>query len=893
MNIMSEAKSLDLASLQGQVANVVSSLNGVDIQRGYEENLFETNSYYPYNSSTDEDKKQNYINMLKDLDKNQNSFDEEGGIRYNDTIATYYISRNIYYSMMTLGKYINEVQYDSLDISNSTVFINGKDCKTCGSETIEIYKKESFNFGYDMSKLGGISPYKDKFNMDLYNITKKGLSYCEDCNTSNDVLILKHLGENDLKFEKIYDIFDDYKLCKKVEPTSDSVCDGCCECAPRNVSSFDNSYTIFADVLSASSPEFTSNMKALVTDMYKEYYMNEIKHLQSSLVDNNDTDPKIVSELKLLTSEINNEFARYVLDIDDKTISNYLPLQKLIESIKDAIYEYGDKQSTPKTYTIFEDEGASSFTISQLLAEKIDMINSVGNAIHYDLELINRLKSIDEKIKNKSICEKTVRENKFGLAECFSMIENTLLNHDIYRTYNKDVDNPTGEGATKYVLENSLSTELRMELNKIKNNVENYKTVLKDVDYDITSLNNEALDKLEIIEFLRKYVYDTMTIDHNLSDWSETEDLTTYISIQKLDKASAFKRYQSLYSYRNFALIHYKLTTSLAILTIIRYLQCYGYFNETEYKCRSLKNKREYKIQAILESPLPNANYSFSEMAEITRHVFNLKHKTERNKRMISSIDDKTEFDDDEKFGDVMKMLVAIASAYSSSNGGIFVDYSTLISEINTKTNKRFYPLVKSLVYLYPQYFNGSNRKESTLNDKKIHNNNKYEFSVLTNHLNFIAQSIVSNSNYNNNGTLIEGNKQYTIKDFERLLSLIVYYCNSITTHWSDKDEIISKYVENASESSMYGIYGNLINLEDSIFKMGSKKINIIVDETELAFQMNLPEFILEHMTSIMTSSNLTKTTKFVSFITIYVIAAYFSHLYHTNALKPLIKTKN
>ena len=108
MNIISEAKSLDLASLQGQVAGVVSSLNGVDIQRRCEDELFETNTYHPYNPTLDEDKKQNYINMLKDLDKNQSSFDEEGGIRYNDTIATHYISKNIFYSMMTLGKYIND-----------------------------------------------------------------------------------------------------------------------------------------------------------------------------------------------------------------------------------------------------------------------------------------------------------------------------------------------------------------------------------------------------------------------------------------------------------------------------------------------------------------------------------------------------------------------------------------------------------------------------------------------------------------------------------------------------------------------------------------------------------------------------------------------------------------
>lgn len=889
MNIISEAKSLDLASLQGQVAGVVSSLNGVDIQRRCEDELFETNTYHPYNPTLDEDKKQNYINMLKDLDKNQSSFDEEGGIRYNDTIATHYISKNIFYSMMTLGKYINEVEYDSLIVGSQGVCIDGKDCKNLQDPDIKIYNDDSFFLGYNLNTLGGIAPYKDKFNMDIYNIVKKGLSYAEECDSSLGVLTLKHLSEKDLKFEKIYDIFDDYKICKNITPSSQTVCNGCCECLGREIREFgsDSLYTIFADGLSATSPEFTTNMKALITDMYKEYYMNEIKHLQSVL--NETSDPRIVSELKLLSTEIQNEFAKNVIDIDDSNISNYLPLQRLTESVKDVIYEYADSQDS--SYFMFRDDNPSSFTITELLAEKIDMINSVGNAIHYDLELINRLKSIDDKIKDESICKQTVRQNKFGIAECFAMIDNTLLNHDIFRTYNASADND-------YDFNEDFENSLRLQLNEIKNNVENYEITLKDEDYDITNLDNNALKKLGIIDFLETRINDTMDVgeEMNAHELIDIDSLKTAVSAQNVktvDNNGLFNRYQSLAHYRNFALIHYKLTTSLAMLTIIRYLQCYGYFNEMEYKCRSLKNKREYKIQAILESPLPNANYSFDDMAEIAEHISNLKHKTERKKRAISSIADKSEFDDDTEFGKVMKMLVAIASAYSSSDGEILIDYSTIMSDINSKTEKRFYPLVKSLVYLYPQYFNGSKSKESTLNNKKLYNNSKYEFDVLTNHLNYIAQSIVANSNYNNNGTLVEGSRQYTIKDFERLLSLIVYYCNSITTHWSDKDEITSKFVENASESSMYGIYGNLINLEDSIFKMGSKKVNVDVNGTELAFQMNLPEFILEHMTSIMTSSNLTKTTKFVSFVTIYVIAAYFSHLYHTNALKPLIKTNN
>lgn len=878
MNIISEAKSLDLASLQGQIAGVVSSLNGVDVQRRCEDELFETNTYHPYNPSLDEDKKQNYINMLKDLDKNQSSFDEEGGIRYNDTIATYYISRNIFYSMMTLGKYINEVQYDSTNFESGII-----------TEAEDKSDSASFPLGYDLNTLGGIAPYKDKFNMDIYNIVKNGLSYAEECDSSLGVLTLKHLSEKDLKFEKIYDIFDDYKICKNITPSDSKTCDGCCECLGRDVNeaTSDSLYTIFADGLSVTSPEFTTNMKALITNMYKEYYMNEIKHVQSILDEN--SDPRIVSEVKLLSSEVQNEFARNVIDIDDSNISNYLPLQRLTESIKDVIYEYAEKDNNSYTMFVTDD---SSFTITQLLAEKIDMINSVGNAIHYDLELINRLKSIDDKIKDESICTQTVRQNKFGIAECFAMIDNTLLNHDIFRTYNADKDGD-------HVFNGSFENALRLELNEIKNNVENYETKLKDEDYDITNLDNNALKKLGIIDFLKTHINDTMDVGKIMkanNTMALKTDLKTGVSVQNVKNninKRLFNRYQSLGHYRNFALIHYKLTTSLAILTIIRYLQCYGYFNEMEYKCRNLKNKREYKIQAILESPLPNANYSFDEMATVAQHVFNLKHKTERKKRAISSITDKSEFDDDEKFGSVMKMLVAIASAYASSDGEISVDYSTIMSDINSKTEKRFYPLVKSLVYLYPQYFNGSKGKESELNKKKLYNYSKYEFSVLTNHLNFIAQSIVANSNYNNNGTLIEGNKQYTIKDFECLLSLIVYYCNSITTHWSDKDEITSKFVENASESSLYGIYGKLINLEDSIFKMGSKKVSVIVEDSELAFQMNLPEFMLEHMTSIMTSTNLTKTTKFVSFVTIYVIAAYFSHLYHTNALKPLIKSKN
>ena len=815
--------------------------------------------------------------MLKDLDKNQSSFDEEGGIRYNDTIATHYISKNIFYSMMTLGKYINEVEYDSVNISGGIL-----------TEAHDKADSSSFPLGYNLNTLGGIAPYKDKFNMDIYNIVKKGLSYAEDCDSSLGVLTLKHLSEKDLKFEKIYDIFDDYKICKNIIPSNIQSCSGCCECMPRDDPSTDSLYTIFADELSATSPEFTTNMKALITDMYKEYYMNEIKHLQTILPNN--ADPRIVSELKLLSTEIQNEFAKNVIDIDESNISNYLPLQRLTESVKDVIYEYGNDDSS--LYTMFfDDNNEASFKITEILAEKIDMINSVGNAIHYDLELINRLKSIDDKIKDESICKQTVRQNKFGIAECFAMIDNTLLNHDIFRTYNSNSDEI-------YEFEEGFENSLRLELNEIKNNVENYEIVLKNEDYDITNLDNNALKKLGIIDFLETHINDTMDIgeEMNAHEIDGTVSLKTAVSAQKVntvDNNGLFNRYQSLGHYRNFALIHYKLTTSLAMLTIIRYLQCYGYFNEMEYKCRSLKNKREYKIQAILESPLPNANYSFVDMATVAQHVFNLKHKTERKKRAISSIEDKTEFDNDTEFGKVMKMLVAIASAYSSSDGEISIDYSTIMSDINSKTEKRFYPLVKSLVYLYPQYFNGSKGKESTLNNKKLYNNSKYEFDVLTNHLNYIAQSIVANSNYNNNGTLVEGNRQYTIKDFERLLSLIVYYCNSITTHWSDKDEITSKFVENASESSMYGIYGNLINLEDSIFKMGSKKVNVDVNGTELAFQMNLPEFILEHMTSIMTSSNLTKTTKFVSFVTIYVIAAYFSHLYHTNALKPLIKSNN
>ena len=892
MNIISEAKSLDLASLQGQVAGVVSSLNGVDIQRRCEDELFETNTYHPYNPTLDEDKKQNYINMLKDLDKNQSSFDEEGGIRYNDTIATHYISKNIFYSMMTLGKYINEVEYDSVNISGGIL-----------TEAADKSDSASFPLGYNLNTLGGIAPYKDKFNMDIYNIVKKGLSYAEECDSSLGVLTLKHLSEKDLKFEKIYDIFDDYKICKNIIPSDIQSCSGCCECLGREAGDelgSDSLYTVFADGLSATSPEFTTNMKALITDMYKEYYMNEIKHLQSIL--NEKSDPRVVSEMKLLSAEIQNEFAKNVIDIDDSNISNYLPLQKLTESVKDVVYEYGEKEETTNSYYMFfgrgqYDNNGATFTINQLLAEKIDMINSVGNAIHYDLELINRLKSIDDKIRDESICKQTVRQNKFGIAECFAMIDNTLLNHDIFRTYNNESDS----NHVFMEFENSL----RLELNEIKNNVENYETILKEENYDITNLDNNALTKLGIIDFLKTHINDTMDVGEKKyanntvqTTNTKTKPLQTSVSAQENStevdlERRLFNRYQSLGHYRNFALIHYKLTTSLAMLTIIRYLQCYGYFNEMEYKCRSLKNKREYKIQAILESPLPNANYSFDDMAEIVEHISNLKHKTERKKRAISSIEDKTEFDDDKEFGKVMKMLVAIASAYSSSDGEISIDYSTIMSDINSKTEKRFYPVVKSLVYLYPQYFNGSKGKESTLNNKKLYNNNKYEFSVLTNHLNYIAQSIVANSNYNNNGTLVEGSRQYTIKDFERLLSLIVYYCNSITTHWSDKDEITSKFVENVSESSMYGIYGNLINLEDSIFKMGSKKVNVDVDGTELAFQMNLPEFILEHMTSIMTSSNLTKTTKFVSFVTIYVIAAYFSHLYHTNALKPLIKTKN
>lgn len=883
MNIISEAKSLDLASLQGQVAGVVSSLNGVDIQRLCEDDLFDTNTYHPYNPTLDEDKKQNYINMLKDLDKNQSSFDEEGGIRYNDTIATYYISRNIFYSMMTLGKYINEVQYDSFSLG----FVYPED-----SENSSLFK-----YGVD-KKLGGITPYKDDVNMDIYNLMKKGLSYAEKCDASNNVLILKHLPENNMKFENIYDLFDDCKLCKNITPSSQAVCAGCCDCLPgtrgntdAENTSTDSLYTVFADALSVTSPEFTDNMKTLVTDMYKEYYMTEIKHLQTAL--NSSSDANIISELNLLTPEIHNEFVKYVVNVDNSDISNYLPLHKLTESIKDIFY---DTEDNANSYTLFV-EDSTYFTAKEVLSEEIGMINSVGNAIHYDLEIINRLKAIDDKIKNESICTESVRQLKCDLNRCFGLIEHSLLEHNIYRFGSKkDADN-------SYVFTTQLTDSLRMELNEIKNNVENYETVLKNIDYDITNLNDEALSELGITDFLKTRIYDTMKVEtmtaHSVNgdEGKKYTDLTTYVADQTVNNTNKtdrlFNRHQSIRHYRNFALIHHKLTTSLSMLAIMRYLQCYGYLNETEYKCRSLKNKREYKIQAILDSPVPKGNYSFNDMATVAQHVFNLKHKMQRKKRVISTIIGKAGFDNNDNFEDVMEMLVAIANAYSSSTGEISIDYSTIMSDLNSQTKKRFYPLVKSLIYLYPQYFNGSKSTVSNLNGKKVYNNNKYEFDVLTNHLNYIAQSIVANSNYNNNGTLIEGNKQYTFKDFERLLSLIVYYCNSITTHWSDKDEITSKYIENASESSMYGIYGNLINLEDSIFKMGSKKVNVDVDGTELAFQMNLPEFILEHMTSIMTSSNLTKTTKFVSFVTIYVIAAYFSHLYHTNALKPLINTKN
>lgn len=368
--------------MQGQIANLVLSLNGLEQQR-----LF-VDSLYSAAGNTEENIKytQDFIHHLTSVVGNFiSSFDPDQTDPSEPTVKdldTYYISKYIFTAMMTLNKYVQEPKYGSQLILDSNTL------------------------------LGGVKPFNNYFSRDLFNLVKDNSYYVVKPSVSNKIEVGAkgfNTCSNCVEFKTVKELLDQTKFYSL---TSDE--------PPVLTSSHDISTSIIIpEKFSIKHSDFAANMKILMTDLYKEYYFYELIDIQNRL---NTTSTGVAgsgaatnildSVLRTLIQQARNNFTREIYNKVEE-ITTEFPMSAIVEELNDTVSTI---DGATGSFKIFDDLD-TGINLYQFIKEKTRMMNTVGNAIHYNLELLKRLQNIGEyeggdqnKILDETMCCKGIDE---------------------------------------------------------------------------------------------------------------------------------------------------------------------------------------------------------------------------------------------------------------------------------------------------------------------------------------------------------------------------------------------------------------------------------------------------------------------------------------------------
>lgn len=871
---------IDLSSLQGQIANLVLSLEGLNYQQDLDETYLDN-----------EDKTKESKEFIHDL-KNLIQFgDDTNPAETSNGMSTYYISTYIYSALLALNKYVNEAKY--------------------GKEPEETEVDEKL-----LRTTNPIRPFAGSFSQDLFCIIKKD-GYYEISKTKPTENIVGNYA--DLTFSKKTPATD--VIESQLTTRQDLLNQNKIKSEYKSIFEWkqDVKHSLVPVGLTTSDYNFGANMRKLLTDLYKEYYYYEILDIQKRLNRDHEGASKLDTELRLLLQKARNAFTReiYKPDVD---ITSEFPMSDIMYELNDYIAEM-DNVDKYKGLLLFDngqfiegnEEGASdidnSLKLYQFIEEKTHMMNMVGNAIHYGLELskrIQRMKEYTDATHEDTITDENphFEQNTFsedhcikGIDEGMAMIRNLiddlqLLTGDLGPA--PDTENPYEKLhlCLDHGLDECLNkcNDIYYNFNVLKTTSDDFKGESKFYDF-----NNLQLDKLGVLEILKKiYV-------------SHDQILESAISTRSLFKDELVSRYDNPDLYKNYALLIIKIVIMLGILHNFRIIQTYNTFKDVETTSNT-RNVRNSRILTALNKPLPK-DLSIMEFVKIEELKKQLRKKlSTRDNSNIAQLNLPTSTgtspDDVAALKGCFVCILEIMNKMSETE---------IIKGIDSKAIenlfKRFYPFTKSMIYNFDEYFTIENEEDGNkLNLGFTNHTQGYHHILLTNGLNYVAQGIVGSEK-----------EDYTNEDFEKMLTKLIYLCNCITVNWSHMDDAIHKTIE-LSKTSIYKLFeedfGDGIASFDDLLKGVSIEIYSIDGETTKFGELKpnddsgIKELVTEGGSTISGTKTTQLSTKFIKFIhkemktmlqsdlplvvkyvywvVLYCINSYFIHLYTRDAFEVL-----
>lgn len=924
---MSSEKSFDLTLMSGQIGNLISSLEGVEFLRHLNDS----------GTSMDVLNKKDYMNMIKDLADLE--IGENGDDIYSKGTTTMIISNFLYQHMLLLNKYVNKATYES---SGSIAVL-----ADCNSKCIK--------------------PYSDNFSFDLYNIVSKGLTYTSklEHKDGQTQYTFKPILKNKIPFKSKKDLLNEEKIMN----TDDYNLSYFGELAEKTQENNRQLHTIMATELMTSNKNFLKNMKTLIVDLYKEYYMNEITDIKTRL-ENSTSSGDLDIELNTLMTKVRNEFNKTFLS-SEENITNDLPLMDLIDPIMDGIYGNATTLNEGVSYPLFGNKEfanqSEQCVIKDFVEEKTQMYNTIGNSIHYDLELINRMMIIEERKEKDNFKDKTLSQIQYDINDALAIIKNTLVDFkkfantdiitDLYELQkdNKQLIKGKYQGETELKKEDrgkdkfeeeDFITSIKEQYDSLVEKLDNYLEIIENEKYP-TDLNSDQLLNLGLVSFLVNIIKNTNRYDKEKHEHVETNSgdkylkdvggrprdkieintsllgpLDTYISVysdkddtdviktnhNEGDVKFMFDRYNSQEDYTNFALTHIKMTCCLAVLYIIRSLQTIGRL-EGQTIQRSVPETPEMKILNGLNSPIPNLEYSLGEISKIKQlrreayaklkrvtmskrkkdHGGPIDPSNQNSDKLLGNQTDYTynyEIEFEEIFKTIVDLVESYVNKYNEENPTNKLVFNKDVILEGVISGKEFYPVTKSLIYAFDDYFNEDDKKYSNINKTQSFFGIKH--NVLTNHLNYLAQCIAATSD-------ASGDRQtmYTVAQFEKFCNKLIYYCTCITTHWTFEESQPSTNSLIANASSIYELYGkNETKFLTKLFTVDEVELELGDSTSPSKFTFNFVPFINEEIQAIFKSTNLTTNVKYVAWLTLYCLNGYFVHLYNKDMLSVVTKSE-
>ena len=836
MSVNSADLIFDLSCLQGQIADVGISLQGLETQRLLNPELYQSNS--------DEKDTKKYIHDLTTYLNFINSSDNVQTL--SKGLSTFYISEFLYNAMLTLNKFVNEVEYDnSFKITGLTE---------------------------------GVKPFNKTFSQDLYRLIKKG----ELIQTSLEKT--DSYGQPNIKFNTFVTNSFDIKTREDLLTQTNFMNYSNEEFSPKLEDITLDSYkVVIPTTFMTSEKDFGNNMRKLLTDLYKEYYYYEIVDIQKRLNKEGDTTTNLDTNLRIMLQEVRNAFTREIYS-PDTDISTEFPLSNIITELNDFINDMENHiDRYDNSLQLFDDKNTQKIGLYQFIEEKSHMLNQTGNAYHYALELSKRIQRISDYInKTDFLLEKNPHFNDIseftedvcikGIDEALAMITN--LTNDLYLTTGDNMKDCSYAVVTNGDFNNALT-----DIEDIYHNYINFANDENDIVFKDSGIdfNSNQLDSLGIVNVLKcanlfhynqdsfekkDYIYDG-------ADGIDYKDYKTNYKTQTYYRNTKVSRYRNEYLYRTFSLIVIKIAIALAVLYIFRNIQLYNSIKE-QANAKNLRSTKDNEIERLLSRKIPKdlTITDYTTVTHLRRKLEKMKLQLRADtKKQIFKLPDDTEAKTDndgnllkedplfECYGNILKFM-----NYQADNK--LID-STFVSN----TFARLYPFTKSMLYQYDEYFSIKSSEYNPNNNSS----SEIKFGTILNGLNYVAQSVASNK-YN-----------YKVGDLEKTLTKIIYLCTCLTVNWSDLDVITTTNQSNldVTESPLFNImtfdhagdYGLYVN----------KTINMsilddIIDDAKTVFETTILGFIHGEMLAIV-NSNLERVVKYVYWLSLYCINAYFIHL--------------